>query len=957
MAIGENIKIAQPNFCRGPQLGTICTIDTTNPTTVLRVKDTGGNTIIDLALSSNITSDDIRLEYTGPTTLTSMVDDLTFFTFEKVNDTKCMIKRWVTRMSYVELLLKEQVVKQNIGTISYNAIDFAVEYYNRTFAEGSEYTNYLYISDRSNIKTGTKLFLGPSSDTDNLGATESVTVSHIANYAGQWRVYLTSHMVYQYVRGDYISLYTHVYVYSGEVTPGDDRSGSLIKHDAYDWSVTERDVKNLYKRVTASKWCPQVRGIASVVHTNMLFIMPYNYYLNWRSMFMNNVEQDKNTVFEVHDVVFDGQIVYKLQKYITLKDDYGDLDTENWDAYNYQEDTLAPYSNNLNLWVDDAFAFGFYKTRTINAQVRDQYHVGLRDVVVNFYIDMDQDYDDDAYLWPLSGYATTDLNGECTMDYRTGYDYYGTTFIKARGTGSTNATGSEFVWAFPGIAIKSLPNYQTPYGADPYKDIFQRAVAGGNGYPLQIDNTFKVYRYYYDEYGRLLWGLAPPAAQITARNYFTSPGGRWGDRDGDEGLYEQPLQVKKFLPELYIGEGHTDGPAIPFDGYGFKAWPVTAAGTAIYLWANQIRLVADFESDKYNKAVTDFKIHHGVSPIDPATGKPVPKAVGWPPYLFIKQPEESNDLQISQLKLSLHTHWLDGEAYDELTGYVTIDQFVFVEDAIPAFWSEKNPVDTDIWIRLRPFAYSLDNSTLRMWIKVVSSTGDTGYYEVTDDVQLDNFDAGGGTLGIEVLYNPPQDLPYGSLIFVKIYVYDEAYIPNFVMVEYWFYITPDYKAPYLSNLSPSREEINVPVDTSIYFEINDVGTGVNVDSLELLLNSRMMDPNYLTIDVVSNRLIKVTYAPPELYFSKAYKVTVKANDSSPQENRMVDSYTFYTADSTGLYITDMTPSPCKRGMNRFEDVSAVVLADGNGIDLRTLRMQVFNKDVHPRIRPIVYRIS
>ena len=306
----ENIQIQNPNFCKGPQLGTLCTIDTTNPSTVLRMKDTGGNTIIDLSLSSNILDDNVRLEYVGPSNLTGLVDNLTFFTFERVNDTKCLIKRWETRMAYRELLLKEQVVKQNIGNISYNATDFAVEYYNRVFTAGNEYYNYLEMDSILNVKSGTRFFLGPSSDTSNLGATEVAVVSHIADYSGKKRVYLTKNLDYEYAPGDYISFYSHVYIYSKESTPGDDRIGTLIKHDAYNWSVVERDGKNLYKRVTASKWCPAVQGIASVVNTNMIFVRPYDYYQIWRSMFMSNVKSDKNTVFDVYDVVFDLSLIH-----------------------------------------------------------------------------------------------------------------------------------------------------------------------------------------------------------------------------------------------------------------------------------------------------------------------------------------------------------------------------------------------------------------------------------------------------------------------------------------------------------------------------------------------------------------------------------------------------------------------------------------------------------------------
>jgi hypothetical protein len=909
---------------------------------VLKVKSTGGSTIVDLTFSSNILYEDVRVEYTGPTNLTSLVDDLTFFTFEIVNDTTCMIKRWQTRMSYNELLLKEQVVKHNIGLVSYNTIDFAVEYYNRTFTKGNEYYNYLYMSDTTNIKSGTKLFLGPSSDVDNLGATETVTVSHIADIHGEDRVYLTSYIQNQYAIGDFISVYTHVYVYSRESVPGDDRSGSLIKHDAYDWSVKERDIKNFYKNVTASKWCPQVQAIASVVGTNMLFVRPYDSYQNWRSMFLNNVQSNKTTSFEVYDVVFDAQVVYKLQSRTVLKDDDGELTSIIWSSYNYQEDTLAPYSNNITLWMEQSIATGFYKTLTIYARVRDQYHVGLKDVTVNFYIEPGGD--DEAYLWPISGIATTDKDGLATIDYRTGHDYYGTTYVKVRATGSSTSTGSAYTWCLPGIAIITYPWYP-----DVIYLIYQLDEKSGYVLTRQLDDPYKYYAKNELGFGESY----TPDVAIIARNYFTTPGGRWGDYTGDEGSYVPPEDIEEFLPELYLGDGkHTDGPAFLFERYGFEAWPISIVNPDDpYLWANQIRTVLRFNSDNDIKQLDRYKIHHGRS-----DGSEV--VDGWYPYVYIKQPDESGSLQISQLKLSLHTHWVDGAPQDELTTYVNIDQFVFVEDAIPKFWSEKNPIETNIWIRLRPFAFSLDNDTLRMWIKVVSQTGDTGYQEVTSDVVLDNFDAGGGLLGIEVLYNPPEDLPYGALVFIRIEVYDIAAIPNFVFVEYWFYITPDYKAPYLTNLSPSREEVNVAVDRPIYFEIKDNGAGIDMDNLEFLLNSRIMAPANVNIEVVTSGHIKVTYTPDEpLFFSKDYKVTVKAVDTSPQENRLNDAYTFYTLDSNGVYVTDPNPSPCKRGMKRFEDVSAVVLADGNGVDGSTIRMQVFNKDVHPRITPIVYRIS
>lgn len=946
----ENIRLIQSNFCLGPQSGSICTIDMTNPQTVLRVKSLAGATIIDLSLSSNILNNNVRLEYVGPSNLSEVRDDLTFFTFEKVSNSVCIIKRWITRLAYRELLLKEEVTKYTSGNDRYNAIDFAVEYYHRKFTRPNEYYNYLDMDSVENIKTGTKLFIGPSTDTTNLGATEAATVSHIINYINGKRVYLTAPLRYQYTINDMITLYSHIYIYSSEGYAGDDTRGTLFKIDAYTWKTTEVDTKAIYKRVTGSRWCQMAGSVASIIGANLLFVKPYDSYLNWQSLFMDNVHANGNDIFPVYDVIFDNYTIYKLQKKITLKDNTGKRTTYSWDSYNMQADSLLPYSCSITTWLEQSIIAGYNKNVDINVQVRDQFHVGLRDVYVNFYKDGDQD----ALFDPLSGVVTTDLNGKAVMNYRSGVTHNGHTLITARATGSSLSTGSGYTWTSNNII--SYPN-TTPV----VKLMFQLKYVSG-----VFINLKQLWQYF-----RRIWVKSPteiywqiPYVSVFNKSFFTSPGGDWGDKTNeDTGKYYLSLtEVGKYLPMLYRGLAQTDAPSDFINGYGFTVrWPWTIAdeggglrvpddaiGGKNFFIGNRITLVNNFDSINKIECLTDYLIYRLVGDV----------VEGFPPYAKIKQPDETGKLQISQLKLSLHTHWVDGIAYDELFTRVKLNQFVFVEDAIPKFWSEKNPIDTNIWIRLRPFAFSLNNDTLRMWVRERSYEGDTGYYEVTSSITMVNFDAGGGMLGIEAFYNPPQDFLYGSLIFVRIEVYDRAYIPNFIYTEYWFKITPDYKVPYLTNLSPDREEINVAVDSTIHFEIMDEGTGINIDSLECLLNSVMMDKDYLNIDVVSRYHIKVDYNPPEnLFFSKDYKVSIKVQDTSPNENRMNDSYVFYTADSSGVLIMDPSPGICKGGMARFQDVSVKVLADGNGVDIDSIRMQVFNKDVHPRILPIIYRIA
>ena len=939
----ENIEISQPNFCLGPQPGTICTIDLSNPQTVLRMKDTGGPTIMDLSMSSNIFNSEVKVEYVGPPNLTTLVDGLTFFTFEKVSSSNCMIKRWETRMAFREILLKEQVVKYTTGNEYYNAIDFAVEYYYRHFTYPNEYYNYLDMDSTVNVKNRTRFFIGPSTDQTNLGATEVATVSHVIDYIHGKRVYLTAPLKYQYASGDLITFYTHIYIYSSEGYGGDTNKGTLFKLDAYSWNTTAIDTKAVYKRITASKWCPMVGGIASVIGTNMLFVRPYDSYLNWRSMFLNNVRSDGNSIFPIYSVVFDNYSVYKLQKSITLRDDNGNRNTWDWSKYNFQEDSLLPYDSHVNTWLDQSILTGHNKNTDINIQVRDQFNVGLRDVYLNLYMEGD----DGALFDPLSGAATTDIDGKAVVNYRSGSAYKGHTTITVRAVGGSTATGSQYVWT--SNSIVSLPE------TDPIvvKVLLLKEISGHIGNIKQILRWFKVWSYarnYEGEWtpgttGTWAWGWYYPFCYIKSSSFFTTPGGNWGNWY-EYNIFYHPTAVGTWLPILYKGAAQIDAPV---DHAFTKGWPWRDFDPDNwYIIPNRITLIEEIEGESSIRTLTNFLIYRreGQYLLDIA------------PYVKIVQPDETGHGQISQLKLSLHTHWVEGDPYDYLWTYVNIDQFVFVEDAVPKFWSEKNPIDTNIWIRLRPFAFSLDDTTLRMWVREVSYEGDTGYYEVTNSISIDTFDAGGGMLGLEVTYDPPQSFHYGALIFVRIEVYDIAYIPNFIYTEYWFKITPDYKAPYLLNLNPDREDIDVSVDSTIYFEVKDAGTGINLDTLECLVNSRRMQPEDLDIEIVSRYHIKVTYTPPNgLFYDKDYKITIKVIDTSPYENRMNDSYTFYTASSTGVFITDPNPGICKRGMERFENVSAIILADGNGIDFSTIRMQVFNKDVNPNIRPIVYRLS
>lgn len=952
----ENIEIQQPNFCFGPQLGTMCTVDMTNINTVLRVKDTSGGTIVDYSFTSNITNELLGLEYVGPTNLSGMVDGLSFFTVERVSSSNCIIKRWETQTMFRQLYLKEQIIKYSTGNNYYDANSFAIEYYNRVFTVANAgasgpvgLAQYIEMDNVFGIKLGTKLFLGPSTDPDNPGATEVVNVSSVVLYGGEYRVYLTSPVQNQYKIGDSISLYLYLYLYSKQAYGGSYDSGTVYKFDAYSWNKIEADSKDIYKRVTAARWCSMVRGIASVVGSNMLFIRPYESYSNWRSLFLKNYSANNTDSYEVYDVIFKDYSIYKLQDKTTLRDDEGNKQTFTWSAYNYQEDTLLPYSDSINMYIDRSILIGYSQYEAINIQVRDQYNVSLRDVNVNLYIEPG---DIGASFDPLSGYGVTDTNGRLTIYYSSGTNYEGHTLINGKADKSSTATGSEFIWNSNNFVSKL--NY-TEGGSLSTKAEFEST------------NSLKQIGLWYEDYREWKRSLSllpdgksspdwfKPDVWLVQKSFFTTPGGDWVNIVSGFAIDLELLA--EWLPSLYKVGNQLDAPRngggcdFPFDNW-HDTWDGEDEGYCnplsppSYPICNQIRVVEDFVSENVAKQLTDFIVYEK---LDDET------VLSSPPYVLITLPDDEGNLQISQLKLSKHTHYVDGDPYDHLWVYDSIDQFIFVEDAVPKFWSEKNPITTDIWIRLRPFVFSLDDTSLKMWVREVSYMGDTGYYEVTDQLDLTSFDAGGGALGIEVLYDPIEDFHHAAVVFVRIEVYDIASTPNFIDLDYWFNVIPDFKAPYLTNLLPEREEDYVSIDTEISFEVHDTGTGIDWNTLECFLNSIKID---ISVDEYDRYSGKVTcILSKNLYYGKTYKVAVKVSDSSDNENKLNDAWSFYTDESDVVRFVDFDPIRCKRGASRFSSVSVIALADGGGIDKDSIKMQVLDKDVEVSKIPVVYRVS
>jgi len=1011
--MATNVNLQYSNFTLTAQAGTFGSINTSEADTRMRIKNTAGGLIADYTLSSNIHPDNtlVGIEYCGPLNLTEMIDGVTFITVERVPDydgygnplsssEQCIIKRWETNTGFLTLDLKQQHVKYTTGNFHYDIEAMAAEHYHRSFGFAAPSgQNYLDISSANRLEPGDTLFLGPSSDTDNVGATEKVTVSFINGD----RVFLNSPLFYQYAFGDQITFFNNVYLVSSIGYAGDSRYGTMYKHDIYSGTRLEYATSGEYARITGARWSTEVAAVAGINGSQLLFIRPYDSYLKWKSMFLTNVDQNNKDHFEVYDIVFDQFNIYKLMRKATTKNDSGHKITESWATYNYQQDTLLPYTHNVSIYMLQQYTIGPDST-AIYVQTRDQFGVGLRDVNIEF---SDDSSDLGAQFTPVDGKTLTDKDGRAFVGYTPGGLYTGPTIVSVRADKSSAFTGSEYCWN--SILVDGKVEYNGGFGD---ASMFQKSWEFGRLYGMrQLFDPFKILAYPHETGGSEKI-VTEPRVYTLNYSFFGQPGANWVDPSFNS------ADVSSCWPWFQRTPEREDGP--PSEFYNMSCiwdcitWDKTPGDTSDPLSSkcattsnrqprnNYIRQVLEVSqwgippgyyltdtSDPDNELEEQARPLILPQPLwywqyykdmDVAGCSPKCKLEdGQPIPHRLFQLDSIYDLMFSQLNMSKHSHWVDGQYSSTLKTNVRLDQFIFVEDAVPAFWSEKNPRETDIWIRMRPFAFSLNGDSLKFYVREVWTVDDvhydTGYYDViekygwppnNDRVTLEYFDAGGGVLGIEFRYDNPDIYHHNALIYVHIEVFDTAAEPNFIYTDYWFRIIPDYNSPYLEAEDPAREEDQVPLDTKLYFEIKDAGEGVDIDTLEVFLNSRIVyhaglehNPD-TTIEQVSINHYKVSIdLPYDLQYGKEYSVGVRVKDISENKNQLRDSYRFYTRHSEVPWFTGFDPKKCLRGMPRFRDVSFIVLGAGDGVDEQTIRIQVHDKDVtdKSKITPVIYRVS
>jgi len=856
------LRIDDGNFCIGTLVGTFCSIDDANDRLVTR---NSSNAPVGTQYSLNIpiSSEVMSVEYTGPRDLSAndMSGALPFFTLNSD-----YIRQW--RLDSANGELDQYSVSTDISSNNYSAM--AVEHYYTTFASNTVTgTGKIQVSDASNMDVGTELLLGPSGDSDNLYAYESVEVTSVS---GGW-VYiqptgsgLPAAPLNEYLSNDDITFSKYLYVFSDD--------GYLRKLNL-DYSVVETITSDLYANVSAAAWSNAYNaiGIVKDAGANLLYIDPYQIYQVIKSHTLMTVKSDKTSIWQVYDMAFDELAIYRLQTGQTTVDDNGTyIDDNSWAGkYSYHQDTISPYTKNLTVYADPDGIILNSESVTLTSVVRDQYGVGLLSKLVYFT----KTGDASGYFTPIDGQADTNASGVASVQYTTGYynpDSAAPDFedivVTVKTDGASSLTGSQYV--YDGMNLQFYKRFR----AESYDFIEQKPTLSG-AWPVEGSELYtqsfieQLEDYSIDTY-------------MDQKSKFQFPGGDWIGAVA-------PIDNTTIVSQLDELESDVNLEQLP-----------TEVNTDVYL--------------------EQWKDH-------------------------------SDTGQVSQTYVSRHV--LNAH-YDN----TDIDQFRFIEDAIPGFWSEKNPVGTNIWIRLRPFAYNLNQSTLIFNVKEISYAGDTGWQDVSSLCTVTTFDAGGGLIGLDILYNPINDFHHNAIVYVSIVVYDTSPTPNIITTDYWFKIIPDYKAPYITNEFPARGAEDVVRNTDISFDILDVGVGVDISTLEFYINNRLKVP---TVSGISGGYHIEYDTTNYFYYGQTVEITVKVNDASDYENLLHDMWRFYIINSTGPWIDldSFYPKNCIKGVSRkWSGIEFNVYGiNDTGVDSDSIVVHVGGKERDVTITPIIYRIS
>ncbi len=204
--------------------------------------------------------------------------------------------------------------------------------------------------------------------------------------------------------------------------------------------------------------------------------------------------------------------------------------------------------------------------------------------------------------------------------------------------------------------------------------------------------------------------------------------------------------------------------------------------------------------------------------------------------------------------------------------------------------------------------------------------------------------------GFQLRYRMPVAPNPGDTVFVHLRGRDRASTPNDLARVYYFVIAldRDLEPPYATRQSPAPGATNVPVTAGVSVHVVDNGSGVDRNSLRLVVNGQAVAP---TITGQPGDFL-LTYQPPVPWpFNATITAVVNAQDLAAPPNVMPpDTFAFEVVkDISPPFITDLTPATGATEVPGSTSISYLVRDEGAGVERSSIQLRVNGANVAAQI--------
>lgn len=302
----------------------------------------------------------------------------------------------------------------------------------------------------------------------------------------------------------------------------------------------------------------------------------------------------------------------------------------------------------------------------------------------------------------------------------------------------------------------------------------------------------------------------------------------------------------------------------------------------------------------------------------------------------INQNTTFNTIPINQVRNISNDCPLSQRAF--LQDITTINQFIFLLFALPLPFSIKNPLDTNILIRIIGFGtIPLDVPSLIFKVNGI---------DISEQVVVTPF---GG--GLQLDYNPIQNFNYGSTVAIEISILDTDNPPNLISIDYTFDTIDDFLAPTLLELFPSNNSENNSTDTVIYAIIEEDETSLDLNSIKFFVEGIEVPFEIINITDISYQLLH----RPMCSFTNNVNINVALEVSDVFGNTLELQWSFKTRESSDVLFINKIPKECQVFVPVDSTICVTALGKEDGIQIENSSLNISGKDVKFMLKPKVYR--